>query len=254
MGNLETPRARYRQVADELRAAIKRGEFPPGSMLPSQPELARRYGLNQTSINRAIATLRAEGLIRTEHGAGSYVLDVPKVKRVRKIDRDYRTSPEGSSYAEELRRVGVRPENELVEVGAVIPPSDIAEALGLDEAGEAVIRRRHMFADGKPVQVATSYIPMDVAGSVDIATPDTGPSGMFARLADRGFGPVRFTEDIEVRPPTTDEATFFKIPENYQVFSLLRTAYTDDDRPVEACLNVLVAAQWRLSYSWRQDG
>jgi len=65
---LQAPHARYRQVADALRNAIKRGDYPPGSALPSQPDLARQYNLNQTSINRAIALLRAEGLVRVEHG------------------------------------------------------------------------------------------------------------------------------------------------------------------------------------------
>ena len=83
MRTLQEPQARYRQVAAELRAAIKRGDYPAGEALPSQPELARQYGLNQTSINRAIAVLRAEGLVRVEHGRGAFVQEVPTVKRVR---------------------------------------------------------------------------------------------------------------------------------------------------------------------------
>src|SRR5690606_26543166 len=102
MPNLEQPRARYKQVAELLREAIHRGDYPPGTTLPSQPELAREYGLNQSSISRAVAMLQAEGLIRTEHGRGSVVLDIPTVKRVREINKDYRTSPGGSSYADQV--------------------------------------------------------------------------------------------------------------------------------------------------------
>ena len=106
MSSLETPKARYKQVAELLGDAIRRGEYPAGKTLPSQPELAREYDLNQSSISRAMAMLRAEGLIRTEHGKGSVVLEVPTVKRVRRIDRDYRTRPTGSSFAEELGKAG----------------------------------------------------------------------------------------------------------------------------------------------------
>ncbi|MEU4824844.1 hypothetical protein AB0H37_23485 [Actinomadura sp. NPDC023710] len=49
------------------------------------------------------------------------------------------------------------------------------------------------------IPIAVFYIPMRYAGSVALAMPDTGPSGIYARLADRGYGPVRFDEDIEVR-------------------------------------------------------
>ena len=96
MISLQAPRARYRQVADELRAAIKRGDYPPGSALPSQPDLARQYGLNQTSINRAIALLRSEGLIRVEHGRGAFVQEIPTVKRVRRV-------PRGDAAGKQLR-------------------------------------------------------------------------------------------------------------------------------------------------------
>lgn len=250
---LETPRARYQQVADELREAIKRGEHPPGSMLPSQPELAKKYNLNQTSINRAIAVLRSEGLVRIERGRGAFVLEIPTVKRVRRIDRDYRHADTASSYAEEMRRAGLKPRTELVRAEADVPPAEVAEALHLDESAQTLVRERNMFAEETPVQIATSYIPMAFAGSVDLAYPDTGPTGIYARLAERGYGPVRFTEEIEARPPTSEETRFLRIPDGQPVFNVLRIAFDSDDRRVEACVNVLAALQWRLTYSWSQE-
>jgi GntR family transcriptional regulator len=253
MSTLEPPRARYKQVAALLRDAIRRGDYAPGTTLPSQPDLAREYGLNQSSISRAMAMLQAEGWIRTEHGRGSVVLDMPTVKRVRRINRGYRTPSGGSSYAEGLTDAGLAPRTELVRWGAEEAPENIAEALALDAPARVLVRRRHMFADDKPIQLATSYIPMEVAGSADIAMPDTGPSGMYTRLAERGFGPVRFTEDIEVRSASPDEASFLNIATGQPVFSILRTAFDSGERPVEACTNILAALRWRLSYSWEQE-
>lgn len=250
---LEPPRARYQQVADDLRDAIKRGDFPPGAALPSQPELARRYGLNQTSINRAIAVLRAEGYVRVEHGRGAFVQELPVVKRVRRIDRDYRSRPAGSAYAEQLGQSGLTPRTELTGVTMVTPPADIAEALRLTETGQAVMRRRVMYAGEVAIQIATSYIPAELAGGPDIAYPDTGPSGIYARLGERGYPPVTFTEDIEIRRPAEQEAEILHIPEGQPVFQILRTAWTADGRPVEACANILAAYQWRLTYRWTQE-
>ncbi|MQY05715.1 GntR family transcriptional regulator [Actinomadura macrotermitis] len=251
--NLESPRSRYQQVADDLRDAIKRGDHPPGSTLPSQPELARRYGLNQTSINRAIAVLRAEGLVRVEHGRGAYVQEIPTVKRVRRIDKEHRPHTGSSAYAEEMRKSGLTPRTELVRVDTVIPPAEIAELFGLGETERTLIRHRHMFAEDVPLQIATSYIPMSYAGSTDLALPDTGPTGIYSRLAERGHEPVRFTEEIEVRAPDPAEARFLRISEGQPVFEVLRVAIDAQDRPVEACVNILAALQWRLSYSWRQE-
>lgn len=251
--SLEAPRARYQQVADELRAGIKDGTYAAGSPLPSQPELARRYGLNQTSINRAIAVLRAEGLVRVEHGRGAFVQEVPAVKHVRRIGTDDDGSPGERTYEDEIRRAGVSPRAEPATVDVVIPPAEIAVALRLGGTDHALMRRRRVYADDAPTEIATSYIPMSAAGSPDIAFPDTGPSGMYVRLAERGFEPVRFTEDIEVRAATTDEARFLRIGDGHPVFELLRTAFDTRDRPVEASANVLAALQWRLTCGWRRE-
>jgi GntR family transcriptional regulator len=250
---VEPGRARYKRVADDLRAAIRRGAYAPNQQLPSQPQLAQEYGLTQGMIGRAMAILAAEGLIRLEHGKGAFVLAVPAAKRTRVIDRDYRTNPGGSSFAEEQRQAGRQSRAPLVQAGEIVPPPDIAEHLRLGDGETVLIRDRRMWSGDAPVQIATSYIPMTYAGSTDLAHPDTGPSGIYARLAGRGFGPVRFTEDIEVRGATHDEAKFLRIAAGEPVFQILRTAIDDNGHRVEACVNIMAAGQWHLTYGWRQD-
>ncbi|SRR6266568_1999705 len=250
---MEPPRARYQQIADVLREAIRSGAYKAGDKLPSQPELAKQYGLSPTSAKKATDILVAEGLARAEHGRGVIVLAVPVTKRVRTIDRDYRSNPGGSSFTDELRKAGLESRTELAQVGAIIPPSHIAAHLGLSSGEQVLVRKRLMWASDVPVQVATSYIPMKFAGSVRLAEPDTGPSGIYGRLAERGYGPVRFTEDIEIRGATQDEAKFLGIPVGEPVYEILRSAIDAEDHIVEACANVLAAKQWRLTYKWRQE-
>ncbi|MGC4958286.1 hypothetical protein ACLQ2P_34260 [Actinomadura citrea] len=55
------------------------------------------------------------------------------------------------------------------------------------------------------IPIAVFYIPVRYAGSVDLAMPDTGPSGIYARFTDRANGPVRFDKDNEVWSPTVEE-------------------------------------------------
>jgi GntR family transcriptional regulator len=247
---METPRARYRQVADELRAAIRRGQFQPGAPLPSQPDLARQYGLNQTSINRAIAILRAEGLVRVEHGRGAFVQEIPAVKRVRRIPHG---RSGGSSFGDEIRKAGLVPRSELADLATVPAPAEIADMLGVN-AGDLLVRRtRHMFASDRPVQLAISYIPLAIAGSQDIALPDTGPTGLYQRLAARGHRVVRFVEDIEARQPRASESDFLRLTEAQPVLEVARTAFDAENQPVEAVINVFPSQQWRLSYEWSAD-
>lgn len=248
---VQRPRARYRQVADDLKEAITRGTYGPGAALPSQPELARKYGLNQTSISRAINLLEADGLIHTEHGRGSYVLDIPTVKRVRHIPPRGRGS--GSSFAEGMRKAGLAPSNKLIQAEAIKPPAIIAQRLNISESEETLIRKRHMFADERPVQIAASYIPLSIAGSVDLAFPDTGPTGIYERLAERGHQVVRFVEEIESRRPTDEEADFLHISSAQYVLEVVRFAYDRIGKPLEVVINVFPSQLWRLTYEWKND-
>lgn len=71
---LTPPVARYEQVARQLRKRIFDGEFPPGTPLPSGPELSREHGVSQHAAQRALEQLEAEGLVRMESGRRTMVM------------------------------------------------------------------------------------------------------------------------------------------------------------------------------------
>lgn len=71
---VETPRL-YRQIADQLRGLIGRGEFASGSRLPPERELAEKLGVSRPSVREALIALEVEGLVRIRMGSGVYVLD-----------------------------------------------------------------------------------------------------------------------------------------------------------------------------------
>jgi GntR family transcriptional regulator len=64
----------YVQLANDLVARIERGEFPLGSRLPSEAEMAQQYGTAKMTVRRALEILRERGMIKTLHGRGSVVV------------------------------------------------------------------------------------------------------------------------------------------------------------------------------------
>ena len=90
---------------------------------------------------------------------------------------------------------------------------------------------------------------MEIAGSEDIALPDTGPRGLYKRLADRGYQVLKFAEEIEARQPRPGEAEFLGLTEAQYVLEVARIAYAEDDMPIETVINVFPSQQWRLSKS-----
>jgi DNA-binding FadR family transcriptional regulator len=70
----------YRQIADQLRALIAAGEWPLGSRLPPERDLATQLGVSRPSVREALIALEVEGLVDVRMGSGIYVkaLDAPR--------------------------------------------------------------------------------------------------------------------------------------------------------------------------------
>ena len=67
------PRRLYRQIADQLRTLIGKGEVAPGARLPAERDLARQLGVSRPSLREALIALEVEGLLDVRVGSGIYV-------------------------------------------------------------------------------------------------------------------------------------------------------------------------------------
>jgi DNA-binding GntR family transcriptional regulator len=63
----------YIQLASIIRAWIANGDLQPGEAVPSEASLTQRFGVARETARRAVALLRAEGLIVTTRAVGSFV-------------------------------------------------------------------------------------------------------------------------------------------------------------------------------------
>lgn len=64
----------WRQIAAVIIERIKDGTYPPGSKVPSVVQIAAEFGVVNSTAQRAMEAVRAEGLTRAEAGMGTFVL------------------------------------------------------------------------------------------------------------------------------------------------------------------------------------
>lgn len=76
---IQTVRAQrlYRQIADQLLALIREGEFPPGTLLPAERDLAQQLGVSRASVREALIALEVVGQVEVKVGHGVQVLEPP---------------------------------------------------------------------------------------------------------------------------------------------------------------------------------
>src|SRR3954463_9031870 len=77
MGNRTTLVSR---VGGELRSELAAGGSPPGSRLPTETKLAEHFGVSRPTVRAALRELEALGLVRTQHGVGTFVAEQPAVR------------------------------------------------------------------------------------------------------------------------------------------------------------------------------
>lgn len=65
--------AKYALLADLLRRQIEDGTYRPGAMLPSGPRMSEMYGYTRVTVTKAISLLRADGLVESRSGYGTWV-------------------------------------------------------------------------------------------------------------------------------------------------------------------------------------
>jgi len=241
----------YRQIADELRAAIRDGELAEGDMVPSESALMAQHETSQGTVRKAMALLKAEGWVVPESGRGVFVRRRPVVFR-KGNDRFARANRLGdngrAAFDVEVGSHGLASRTETVVEGPTAPPDEAAALLGLDDGDQVAVRRRRMFADGDIVQLADSYIPWDIAEGTQIVETDSGPGGIYARIEELGHELAEFDEQIRARPALPEEVEALGIESGMPVILLTRVAYDKEGRAVEVCDCVMTADRWCLDY------
>lgn len=244
-------RPRYQQLAALLREQIESGELAGGDRVPTEAELADRYGASRNTVRLALGRLRAEGLLISQQGKGSFVRSDGPIKyyaslsgsRQRRLAADRRLD----TFGQQVQAHGKVPKQ--VSTTEVIPAAgEIATRLALEPGDEIGVRRRVQYADDEPIQLGDSYYPYAIVRDSKIMNPADVPEGTDQVLEDLGYTPVHYADEITWRMPTNAEATKLHMEQGIPVGRLLRTSYDPSDRPIEVYEVIMPANLHALLY------
>ncbi|WP_331738566.1 GntR family transcriptional regulator [Embleya sp. NBC_00896] len=239
---------KFQRIADSLIAAIEAGEYRPGDRLPGENVLAKDFGVAVMTARAALRVLRNQGLAEARRGAGVFVRDFRPIRRraIPRLSRDQWGAGKSIWSADEERPLTV----DQVSIEEVVPPLHVLAKLGLEDDEVVLARSRRYVLDERPVMLATSYLPLALVAGSPIVQADTGPGGIYARLADLGHAPVRYQEEIRGRLPTSDEATALKMAPERSVLQVLRTAFDAHRAVVEVNDMTLDSAAYVMEYEF----
>jgi GntR family transcriptional regulator len=98
----------YLQIVEQVKSMLASGVLKPGDQLPTVREVAADLRINFNTAARAYRMLHEEGVISTQQGRGTYVLDAPPAAESRRIKRE-RLQAMIQGWLEEAKRFGFSP-------------------------------------------------------------------------------------------------------------------------------------------------
>ncbi len=135
-------RERWKEIRDAIETDISSGALKPGDRLPTEPELAARFGVGRHSVRRAVEALAIDSKLSVEQGRGTFVEAAPLITY---------TIGKRTRLRQNLRGQGLDPSGEFLGAERLPAPEAVAAALLLAADADVIKSTRLSKADGAPI-------------------------------------------------------------------------------------------------------
>lgn len=171
------------RIAAALRERIEAGELAPHTLVPSERELSRDFGISRMTARQALVVLEGEGAVYRRPPRGTFVAEP-------------RLPLHLGSFSYEIARSGHRPTAEVLWAERQVATPFVADALDLPRGADVHAIQRLRGVDGDPLAIETSYYPADLTPDLLDKSLDGSLWDLLAEQYD--IHPARATATIEV--------------------------------------------------------
>jgi GntR family transcriptional regulator len=228
------PEPLWHQAEMTLRGLIEGGEWSAGAQLPNEDRLGEMLGISRITLRHALRNLEEAGLLRREHGRGTFVRSATVVAGVHGL----------TSFTEEMRTLALSATSRLVEANRVEATLEMAEALEI-AVGEAVVRlKRLRLGNGLPIGIQTSHLP---EARVPGLLADAGNvQSLYSWLDEHcGIKPAKAREVYRVGSVAAIDAELLQLAAGTPAFEVERIA-SDSKGPFEYAVSTMRADRYEI--------
>ncbi len=147
---------KYQFVSDKIYEKIQFEEYPAGSKIPSEDELADIFGVSRVTIRHALKYLEEKGYLTRERGKGTFVKTRMLEKRVGKV----------VSFTESTKMLGNVPSSKVLSIEKRKCPLITQNYLGISDEDEVWVINRIRYVNNLEVLYEESYWVTKICGSI----------------------------------------------------------------------------------------
>ncbi|MCH3944195.1 MAG: GntR family transcriptional regulator [Atopobiaceae bacterium] len=219
---------KYEVVASDLRNRIESGQYKANEQLPTIAEMCKIYGVSEITVKKATEQLAGIGLISTRKGSGSYVKgDVGAFLR----DPSAEMSGQMAGFKAEHEQLGAEVTSLVKTFEVIHPEPEVAERLSADAADFVYRIVRVRLADGMPLVVEYTYMPISIVPGLRLADVE---SSIYEHI-EQGLGLRIDSAHRIVRAvmPTPQEREWLGLAPDTPLLEVEQVGFLDDGRPFE---------------------
>jgi GntR family transcriptional regulator len=215
----------YLQIKGLLVSSLETGEWRPGEAIPSEIDLARRFGVSQGTVRKAIDALSADNLVVRRQGKGTFVATHTEEKasnfrflRIRRCDGQ-----------------DEHPASRLIDVRRARAGAEVARLLELKAGDAVVVLRRVLEYAGEPVLFDEITLPAALFRGLTKAKLDAYHGSMYSFFeTEFGVRMLRAREKLKAIAADAASAEVLKVAPGHPLLAVERVTFTYGDRPVES--------------------
>lgn len=213
----------YQQIKSLITQSLIAGEWAPGAAIPSEMELAVRYGVSQGTVRKAIDELAAENIVMRRQGKGTFVAthaeDVVQLRFLRLVAMD---------GGKELL------DNQLLSCDRTKAATDVAQALQIKTGSSVIDIKRLLLFNGKPLILDRIILPALAFKGVNDKQIEAYNGSMYRMYeTELGIRMVRAEERLTALGADGEVAHLLGLKQGTPLLSIERVSYTYGDKPME---------------------
>lgn len=226
----------HHQLYKILKSSLDSGEFPEGSIIPSEAELQQKYDISRITVRRAIADLEHDGYVKRQRGIGTVV--VPK--------KNTRDLTHFQGFSDNAKEIGKHPGSIILVCTDVEASVKVSEMLRLNPREKVCYLKRLRLLDGKLLAVHESYISLRFGFTVQPEDFDSNTS-LYDYLERKGMILGSANETNEAKMPTNELKRELYLGDNEPIFYSERITYDEQGNPLEYSENSYIASRYKYN-------
>ena len=223
------------QLENLIKDKIASGEYPMGSLLPSERKMAEAYGINRLTVRAALKNLQKEGLVSTIHGKGNFVRSARMKLSFSAI----------RGFGAQLKEQGVAHTNKVLIAEKFPATYVLSKLFGVPKGAPLFRLTRLRYGNGRPLALDDTYFRYEAVA--DVEAIDFSVSSLYQTFEKNNISLVHAQQMLSIYTLYDDDSALLDLPQGTPVFRIEHKVFSANNSLADYTLSYINPTRSNIS-------